>query len=196
MTAPTLALPAGGHSKPRHVLNLAVLLAGSASAMVIVALAAVYMNLRALNPEWPLGEAELDNYLGSTLSITGLLSVLFIEWGFYAMRRGNRRQAMAGVSFALVVGVAFLNLLWYLFRELHFGVADSSYATIVYALLTAAAVNAAIGLVFLAVGLARALGRQVPGHDPELIRAAGWYWDYVIASWLVVFVALYMFQHK
>ncbi len=196
MTAPVLALPAAGHDKPRHSLNLVTLLVAAGTAMVFVALGAAYMNLRALNPEWPQGEAELDNYLGSTLSLTGLLSMLFIEWGFYALKRGNRRQAVTGVVFTMVVGFAFLNLLWYLFRELHFGVADSPYATLVYALLTAAALNAFIGLLFLGVALSRTMGRQVAAHDPELIRAAGWYWHYVILTWLIVFVALYMFQHK
>ena len=196
MTAPMLALPAAGHDKPRHVLNLTVLLVGAATAMVFVALFASYMNLRALHPEWPVGHSSLDNYLGVTLSLTGILAVLFVEWGVYAMRRGNRRQALAGVSFTIVVGVAFLNLLWYLVRELGFGVSDNAYTTLVYAFLAAAALNAAIGIGFLGVALARALGRQVPAHDPELIRGAAWYWDYVVITWLVVFVALYMFQHK
>lgn len=196
MTSPTLALPAAGHDRPRHVLNLAVLLVGASTAMVFLALFAAYMNMRALYAEWPLDHAALDNYLGVMLAGTGLLSVLFSEWGVYSIRRGNRRQALTGVAFTVVLGLAFLNLLWYLVRELGFGVADSPYATLVYAFLAAAAVNAAIGVAFLGIAWARTLGRQVPANDPELVRAAAWYWNYVTVTWIVVFTALYMFQHK
>jgi heme/copper-type cytochrome/quinol oxidase subunit 3 len=196
MAAPTLALPAAGHDKPKHVLNLTALLAGAGSAMVFVALFAGYMNARSLSDEWPLGEVRLDNYIGTTLTVTLFLSVAFAEWGAYAMKRGNRRQGLTGAAFAMLMGVAYLNLLWYLFRVLGFGPADNAFATLSYGLLAAAMVNGLAGFVFLGVAYARGLGRQVPAKNPELLRAAAWYWDYVAVAWLFVFIALYLFQNK
>lgn len=199
MAAPTttmLGLPPGGRGRPSNLLSLSTLLAGVAELMVIGGLVAAYLNVRGLALRWPPKGVDLDNYLGTTLTITVALSAITAEWAVYALRRGNRRQSLSALALTLALGAAFLNLLWYIGTQLGFGPADGSYALLVYALLIAVGIIAALGVAFLLVALARTLGDQVTPGDPAVTRAAAWHWHVVSVAWLLVFMALYLLQHR
>jgi cytochrome c oxidase subunit 3 len=191
-----LALPPAGRDRPANLLTAATLIAGAAELMVIGGLVAAYLNVRGLADRWPPKGVSLDNYLGTTLLITLGLTVITVEWAVYALRRGNRRQALSATALTAGLGLAFVNLLWYVGTQLGFGPADNSYAVLVYAQLIAVGVIAVIGLGFLLVALARSLGGQVSPGDPAVLRAAAWHWHVVSAAWLLVFTALYLLQHR
>ncbi len=198
MTAPTtmLGLPPAGRGRPVNLLSVTTLLAGVAELMLVGALVAAYLNVRALAQHWPAEGAELDNYLGTTATITLALSMVTAEWAVYALRMGNRRQALSALTLTAGLGAAFINLLWYVGTQLHFGPADHSYAVLVYALLIAVGVVAAIGIGFLLVAVARTVGGQVSAGDPAVVRAAAWHWHVVTTAWLLVFLALYILQNR
>ena len=197
MTAPTmLALPAGDRDRPAHSLTVAALLAGVGELAVVGALVAAYLNVRGLLDRWPPRGVELDNYLGTTLFLTVMISVLTVEWAVFALRRDNRRQAMSSIAITVGLGVAFVNLLWYTATQFHFGPADSSYAVLAYALVIAVGIVAVIGIAFLLVAFARVAGGQVTPGNPSVLRAAAWHWHVVVAAWLLAFLALYVLQHR
>jgi heme/copper-type cytochrome/quinol oxidase subunit 3 len=195
-TSTMLGLPAGGRGRPANVLSVATLLAGVAELMTIGALVAAYLNVRGLALRWPPKGVSLDNYLGTTLTITMALSAITAEWAVYSMRRGNRRQSLSALILTLTFGVAFLNLLWYIGTQLGFGPADGSYGVLVYALLIGVGVIGALGIAFLLVALFRTVGGQVTPADPSVTRAAAWHWHVVVLAWLLVFMALYLLQHR
>lgn len=196
MSTEQLALPAGGPPREQHVLNLGTLLLGGAGAMVFAGIVAAYLQLRGVAAEWPPKDVELDNYIGVTLFLTALLSTVTVEWAPYALKRGNQRQTLWALALSLGLGFAFLNMLWYLATQLGFGVGDHAYGTVVYAAILATGVQVVIGLGYLLVALVRTAGHQVVPGDHQLVRAAGWYWQWVNVCWLVVFMALYVLQHR
>jgi cytochrome c oxidase subunit 3 len=191
-----LALPPAGRGKPTNLLSVATLLAGVAELMTIGALVAAYLNVRALASQWPAKGVDLDNYLGTMLLVTIALSMITAEWAVYSLRHGNRRQALSGLAITIGMGAAFLNLLWYLGTQLHFGPADNSYAVLAYALLIAVGTIAALGIGFLLVALARTVGGQATAGEPAVVRAATWHWHAVSVGWLLVFMALFLLQHR
>ena len=195
-TSTMLGLPAGDRDRPAHVLTVATLMAGVAELSLVGALVAAYLNVRGLLSPWPPKGVELDNYLGTTLFLTVMISVVTVEWSVYALRRGNRRQALNATGITIGLGVAFVNLLWYTATQFHFGAADHSYAVIAYALLISVGVIAVVGMAFLLVALARTAGGQVTARDPALLRAAAWHWHVVVAAWLLAFLALYVLQNR
>ena len=194
--APQLALPSGERERVRDVLNLGTFLLGTAVLMVFGALFASYFHLRAVTEDWPPGRIELDNYMGVTLFLTGLLSSVTAEWGPYAIKRANRRQALWAMGLTVAFGISFINLLWFVGNGLGFGPGDHAYGAIVTATIITTGVNAAIGVGFVLVALLRTSGHQVHPGDHELVRAASWYWEFVVLSWTIAFVALYLFQNK
>jgi cytochrome c oxidase subunit 3 len=191
-----LALPSGVRSRPAHVLNLGTLLLGGAGAMVFAGLLAAYLELRGVAATWPPGKSALDNYLGVTLLLTAVLSAFTVEWAPYSIKRGNRRQTLWALTLTLGLGLAFVNLLWYLGTQLGFGIADSGYATIVYAAILATGAQVAVGLSYVVIALVRTAGHQVVPGDHQLVRAAAWYWQWVNVCWLVTFTGLYVLQHR
>jgi cytochrome c oxidase subunit III len=195
-TGTLLALPSGDRARPARLLTLTVLVAGVAEIMTMAALVAGYFNMRHLAFRWPAKGAHLDNYLGTTLTITLILSTITAQWAVYALRQDNRRQALTGLAVTLGLGAAFLNLLTYVGTQLHFGASSSAYAVMVCALLITTAVMVVGGLVFIAVAIVRTLGGQSTVRDPDLVRAAAWHWHVVGVAWLLAFVALYAFQNR
>jgi cytochrome c oxidase subunit III len=196
MSTEQLALPAAGRPRHSHVLNLGVLLLGGAGAMVFAGLAAAYVQVRAVAGDWPPPDVEIDNYLGVTLLITALLSAATAEWAPYAIKRGNRRQALWGLLLTIGMGLSFLNLLSYLGSRLGYGVAEHAFGTVVIASLIAMAVQVVIGIGFNVVALARTGGHQAVTGDHQLVRSAAWYWQWVNVSWLIVFVFLFVLHQR
>lgn len=194
-TAP-LGLPAGGRDRPANVLTIVTLMAGVAELTVMGALVAAYLNVRGLLSPWPPEGVDLDNYLGTTLFITAVLSVVTVEWAVFALRHGNRRQALAATGITIGLGGALLNLLWYTGTQLHFGPADHSHAVLAYAMLIAVGVIAALSIAYLLVALVRTAGGQVTPGDSSLLRAAAWHWHVVVVAWSLAFLALYVLQHR
>ena len=191
-----LALPAAGHSRPKNLVNLAMLLLGAATLVGFVALFAVYFDARALAKTWPPKGVKIDNYPGSMLVITMLMSALTAEWAAFALRKGNRSQSITAMVLTAIFALSSLNLVWYVGNRLGFGPGTHPYGTIFWALLIAIGVHIFLGLMVLVVALTRTLAHQVTSGDPELARAATWYWHFVVVSFTLAFFALYVFQHK
>ena len=191
-----LALPSGDRDRPKNLASITALLAGLGELMMVGGLVAAYLNVRGLAGRWPPKGASLDNYMGTMLFLTLMLSMITVEWGVYAVRHDNRRQGLSALALTVGFGFAFINLLWYVGTQLHFGPADHSYGVLVYALLIAPGVIAAIGIGFLVVAIARIVGGQVTPGNPEVVRAAAWHWHVVTGAWLLAFLALYILQHR
>ena len=189
-----LALPPAGHDRPRGVINAGAFLLGVANTMVLGGLFAVYLHLRHLADEWP--PFEFDNYLGGTLFVTMALSAVTVEWFAWGVRTNNRRQALWAGAMTLGFGLAFLNLLWYALAQAGFGPADGTFGPIFFSLAVGAGITAAIGFVFVLAALLRTAGHQVRAGDDDVVRAAAWYWQFVVVSWIVAGAAIYIFQNK
>lgn len=190
----TLALPPATQDRPRRVLNTGAFLAGLANVMVVGGLFAAYIQVRHVSAEWP--PLKIDNYLGGTLVVTVLLSAITAEWFAWGVRTGNRRQTLVGGSMTLGFGLAFGNLVWYALAQANFGPGTSAYGTLFFAILLVSAVIAATGFAFVLVALVRFAGNQVTTSDTDGARAAAIYWHFVVLSWLLAALAVYVFQHK
>ena len=133
----TPALPSGAPPRPRNVATLGVLILATGGVMAFAALVAAYRALQHAGPLPPKG-VKLDNYLGVMATLTMLLSVPLVEWGWTAVRREQRRQAITALGLTIAMGVAFIDLDWYLVSRLGFGVA-TPYGTVFYAMVAGSA---------------------------------------------------------
>jgi heme/copper-type cytochrome/quinol oxidase subunit 3 len=179
---PTHALPAGGGDRPRNILTLASLLAGSSGLVFFAALMGAYLHLRSRIEHFHPEDAHLDQYLGNMLVITVLLATVTAEWGHSAVRRGVRRQASAAYGITVGLGAAFLVLLWHTGAQAGYGPTSHEYGLVVTTMAVAMGVLVAIGIGFAALTLFRAAGGQVTAYDPDQARAAAWYWHFTAAA--------------
>jgi heme/copper-type cytochrome/quinol oxidase subunit 3 len=157
--------------------------------MAFASLVAAYRALQHATPLPPKG-VKLDNYLGVMTTLTLVLSVPLVEWAWSAVRRDERRQAIAALCLTIGMGVAFVDLDWYLVSRLGFGVA-TPYGTVFYAMVILAGINAGVGILLLIGALLRVIGGQATAMEPEPVRVAAWYWDFVVLAWVVVALTLY-----
>jgi cytochrome c oxidase subunit 3 len=198
MSAPgaPLALGPGTRARPRNVLNLTVLMVVTGGLVLFAALIGAYAAVNRGSGTWPPKGVSLDNYVGTMLSLTAIMSAVTVEWACYAVKRDDPAQAAWGLGATLGLGLAFLNLLWFLGRNVHFGPGSTAvgpYAGLFFAMITAAGAVAVLGAAALAMALARTLGGQMTSSHREVVRAVAWYWDFVVVAWIAVYATLWLF---
>lgn len=170
MAAP-LALTAGARrEEPKQTAVLAVLLLVGSSVMFIGGLVAAWVNVKGLSPTWPPKDVEaLDHYPGAMMLTTALMASVTAEWGVWAVRRSERRQAVAALGTTIGLALAFVNGIWYIGSHLGAGPGESAYAAMFHAFVVATIVLGLAGIVALAVALGRVLASQVDVADPEAL---------------------------
>ena len=137
MTAPAapLALGSGVRPRPRNVLNLTVLMVVTGGLALFAALIGAYSALSGPPGRGHRSGVALDDYVGSMLSITAVMSAVTVEWACYAVKRDDPAQATWGLGLTFGFGLAFLDLLWFLGRNVHFGPGDAKVGPYAVALL-------------------------------------------------------------
>jgi heme/copper-type cytochrome/quinol oxidase subunit 3 len=107
------------------------------------------------------------------------------------MRLGNRRYASTGFGFAAFMGVAALNLIWFLGTDAKLPVDTGAYTVLFYALLATAVLVVVVGLVASLAGLARVLGGQATARQPQYALASAWGQHLALAAWLGIYATAY-----
>jgi heme/copper-type cytochrome/quinol oxidase subunit 3 len=199
MTAPLapLALPPGGPTRSRNLLNITTLMVVTGGLTLFFALIGVYFALGNAAAQWPPKGVTLDDYIGSMLTITALMSAVTVEWACYAIKRDDHAQASWGLVLTAAFGLAFLDLLWFLGRSVNFGPGDvkvGPFAVVFFALIVASGLVTLLGVVAVVLTVLRTLGRQMTAGNHEMLRAVAWYWDFVVAAWISVYAAMWLLR--
>jgi heme/copper-type cytochrome/quinol oxidase subunit 3 len=190
-----LALPPAGRERPRNLMNLAVLLLISGGLMLFGGLIAAYAHVAQLNRPWPPPGVKIDNYYGSMLSITAIMSAITMEWAVWSIKRDERRQAFGALGLSVGLALAFLNLLWFLGRKAGFSPGHSAFSVLFFALISAAGAVAIVGLVGMMMVLGRTIARQAGPGRTEVARVVGWYWEFVVVAWIAVYATVWVFTN-
>jgi heme/copper-type cytochrome/quinol oxidase subunit 3 len=202
MTAPVapapLALPPAGRTRPANAINLTVLMVVTGGIGLFAALIGAYAALghSTAAAQWPPSGVTIDDYVGSMLTITVLMSAVTVEWACYAITRDDPAQATWGLLLTAGFGLAFLDLLWFLGRKVNFGPGSTKigpFAVVFFALIVAVGFVALLGVVAVLLALSRTLGRQMNAANHEMVRAVAWYWDFVVVAWIAVFATIWLF---
>ncbi len=186
MAEPTLALPAAGGDRRRPTLSLGILLASAAGIMLFGTLAATYLHLRSLLERWPPEGVSIDQYIGNMTMITMVMSAVTMEWARFALRKGERRQAIAGLGLTLGLGVAVVNLISYAVGQSRFDAASHPYGLVVTAMVVLLAISVTMGVALTTMTLLRVAGRQVSAAEPQQMHATAWYWQFTLVASTVV----------
>jgi heme/copper-type cytochrome/quinol oxidase subunit 3 len=197
MAAPQLALPAAGTTGTnaearRSTLPLAVLAAGAGVLTLVGGLVAAYLALKAAPGAFIPKEAKPDNYTASTLTLTAVMAMVTMEWGIYGIKKGFRGQALFAYGISTLLGVAFLNALYYLLTKLPIEVASSAYAGVVTAMLAVAFGIAVIGLFAIVLTGLRTAGHQLTTDNLHVARAGALVWHIAAVAWVAVYYTIYV----
>ncbi len=190
----TTADPAGRTGVPGLAGAIALGVAGS---MFMTAVGAAYFGIR--NKEEAFVPDKMDFWGGPTYGavmamFTWIIGSLACEWAMQAVGQTVRRWSLMAWGLAAFMAVAALNLQWTLVDELGFGVADTTYSTLVYALFIASGVMTLAALVAALVGFARTTGGHITGENPHVGRACAVIYHLGLLSWLGTFGLIYLYK--
>jgi heme/copper-type cytochrome/quinol oxidase subunit 3 len=151
-----------------------------------------YYFLAIFDPEWPRGEPP-NLWLALPMLAVLLLSSIVLHRGERVLKRGDEVRARLAVSGTLVLGVAFVVLQIFEYRERlrTLSPQSSAYGSIFYAITSFHAAHLALGLLMLlyVLVLPRLEPTQQPPHRP--LHNTALYWHFVDLVWVVIVGLLY-----
>lgn len=152
-----------------------------------------------VNPEFagastwpPLGIAPEDPW-GTPLFATIILVVsgVFAAAAHNMFLLGRRVEAAVLLGIAVVYGAIFLGLQVREFLNASFAYTDGSYASLFFLAVGFHGVHVFIGATLLLIAALRILGTSFQPRHHFGLEASIWYWHFVDAVWLLLFLVFY-----
>lgn len=198
MHATDEALPISHREAGMPTPLVGMLLFIASEVMFFGGLFAAYFNARAVYVgEWgpPAGAPELE-ILPIALPITIILlaSSFTMQFGVWAIRRGDQRAMRNWTMLTLVLGVTFLIGQIYDYTTLGFGVSDGAFGTVFYTLTGFHGAHVFGGAVGLTILAARASQGQFSKQNHVAVEAISFYWHFVDVVWIALFSTLYFLR--
>ena len=177
---------------------LGMLLFIASEVMFFGGLFAAYFNARVSVPAgtWgpPEGAHELDIVLAGVLTALLLASSFTMQFGVWAIRRGDTGKLRMWTAITLLLGVLFLGGQLYDYSQLGFGIADGVFGTTFYTLTGFHGAHVFGGTVGLTIILARTLRGQFSAQNHVAVEAVSMYWHFVDVVWIAVFTTIYFLR--
>ena len=160
---------------------------------------AAYFNARAsVGPsEWhpPAGAHELEMLpIALPLTLVLVASSFTMQFGVWAIRRGDQGAMRTWTAVTLILGIAFLIGQLYDYSILGFGISDGVFGTTFYTLTGFHGAHVFGGTVGLTILLARAMQGQFSARNHVAVEAVSMYWHFVDVVWIALFTTLYILK--
>jgi len=172
-----------------------LLFIASETALFLVLLAAYFYVRIHSDGHWPQGDIEKPKLLRPALMtvflIAGSAPVYLAE---QAAKRGLQTRLRLALAATFVLGAAFVGLqVWDFSASLdRFGPQKNAYASLLYTIVGLHGTHVALGLVLVCwTFLWALLGRFTPERNLAIQNVA-LYWHFLSASWVVLFLTLYL----
>jgi cytochrome c oxidase subunit III len=191
--AAALAHGASGMSTPL----VGMLLFIASEVMFFGGLFAAYFSARAAVAPgaWhPPEPGHLDLPLAAVLTAILVASSFTMQFGVWAIRRGDVGKLRLWTAITLGLGIVFLAGQLYDYSQLGFGLADSSFGTVFYTLTGFHGAHVFGGTVGLTIVLARAMRGQFSARNHVGVEAVSIYWHFVDVVWIGVFSTIYLLR--
>ena len=126
----------------------------------------------------PLGIQTLNAFEVPLLNtVILLLSGATVTWAHHAIVAGNRREAILGLLFTVMLGIIFTALQLFEYIDAPFNISDGIYGTTFYLATGFHGFHVMIGTIFLAVCLIRLINHHFTREHHFGFEAAAWYWQ-------------------
>ncbi len=187
------ALAHGASGMPTPMVGMLLFIASEV--MFFGGLFATYFNARAMAGQgnWhPPEGGHLDLPLAAVLTVILVASSFTMQFGVWAIRRGDTGKLRLWTAITLGLGVLFLAGQLYDYSQLGFGISDSSFGTVFYTLTGFHGAHVFGGAVGLTIILARTLRGQFSARNHVAVEAVSVYWHFVDVVWIAVFSTIYL----
>ena len=191
--AATSALTASAPNRAGNSVYAATIAVGASVLMGVGGLGAAYLATRyPSSADFVDPKMKFNNYAGVVTVGSLLLASFAAGWAATSSRIGQRRWASTGFGLSALIGLAALNLVWFVGQNLGFGVNSSAYSVLVYALLITGGLTIAGGVFSSIAGFASSFGGHASASSPSVARAAAWGQHIATMSWIFVFALIFL----
>jgi cytochrome c oxidase subunit 3 len=206
MTSTTPTMPAAPSEQHEplitHATGMSTALVGmllfiASEVMFFGGLFATYFNARAsVGPgNWhPPEGGHLDVPLAAVLTAILVASSFTMQFGVWAIRRGDNGALRMWTGITLALGVLFLAGQLYDYSQLGFGIGDGVFGTTFYTLTGFHGAHVFGGVVGLTIIMARTLRGQFSARNHIAVEAVSMYWHFVDVVWIAVFTTIYILR--
>jgi cytochrome c oxidase subunit 3 len=171
--------------------KLGLVMALATESVFFATLIAAYVALRA-QTGWPI-DRSISN-LAAPIVNTGIL--LVSTWtatqSHLNIRKGNSTALQNWLVITLLLGLLFVAGQIYDFKHAGMKVNDQAFGGVFFTLMTFHALHVLAGVVILALNTVRSHWGDFTQQRHTAIEIGTWFWYYVAAVWVVLFVALYI----
>ena len=181
-----------------NLMMVGTFLAIAAGTMLIGSLLAGWLAARDValtaGSPWLREGVTIPNMAVAVTYLTLLMSSFTAQWAVYAARIEDRKNLYVALGITLLLGLAFLNGLSFVFDQLGLeagmtDVATHTYAvTVTHLLLVLAAI-----VLFVVMGF-RALTGQVSARRLELVASAAAFWHFTVLAGAAVYLVVFFFE--
>jgi cytochrome c oxidase subunit 3 len=186
-------LPGPVPGRPRRgTSTIGALLFVTADAMVLAAVVAVYLGIKEGSTTWPPSDVSVSTYLPTMITITALMSGFSVQWGIFAARRNDGRNATMALILTLFFGLAVANLEWLTFVRSGFGFNDHAYGTLFDILTGYHLLHLLMAIVVVLVLAFRTMAGHFTDDRHDALRAGAVFWQYTNVVWFVVVTVLFL----
>jgi cytochrome c oxidase subunit III len=141
----------------------------------------------------PQGILTFDPYSLPLLNTLILLtSGCTVTWAHHALREGDRKGLIQGLTLTVALGLLFTAVQAYEYAHAPYGFDQTVFASTFFMATGFHGFHVIVGTTFLLVCLIRSIrGHFTPDHHFGF-EAAAWYWHFVDVVWLFLFIFVYI----
>ncbi|HEY9345218.1 MAG TPA: cytochrome c oxidase subunit 3 [Inquilinus sp.] len=155
--------------------------------------ASQYARVAATGGVWPpKGITPVDAFhFPLLMTLVLLLSGCTVTWAHHEIVEGHMKQAAKALGITVLLGAIFTCIQVWEYTHSEFGFSDGVFASTFYMATGFHGFHVLVGTIFLAVCWFRTARGDFTKDSHFGFEAAAWYWHFVDAVWLFLFVAIY-----
>lgn len=195
-----IALPPAPAPAPRRQLLLGTAIAGSAAAMMVAGMLAIWWRFREASPlregndkmiaDWQPESVHIPMVLANVILFTLVMSCLMAQYAVYAAKRRDRTNTILGLGVTGLTGLAAINGQAALWGRTNVGIAEGRWQLMFFVVTGTFMALLIVGIIYTLVAVFRYLGGRTA--EVEVVSAHAVYWYILtaifIAVWFVVYV--------
>jgi cytochrome c oxidase subunit 3/cytochrome o ubiquinol oxidase subunit 3 len=199
MNQPATTLPVPPPISPERTLNpaqwgmVSFLLSEVAFFSTLIVTYVTFMGKDTVGPT-PAEALSLPLVIASTICL--LSSSIVIHLAERSLERGQQRAFCYLLAVTIALGIAFLLGTAVEWRDLindhQLTIGRNLFGTTYYTLVGFHGLHVAAGVVAMLIVLALSIGREVTAQHALGVEMVAWYWHFVDAVWIVVFLVVYV----
>jgi cytochrome c oxidase subunit 3 len=176
----------------RVMVGLIVFLASEVMLFGAFFTAFFYIRYQGTYPTYPPLPYDIPKTLTGINTSILVSSSFTMHWALVSVKRNNRLGLILGLFFTLVLGLTFLGIQIYEYRDIGFTPESGAFASTFFCLTGLHGAHVFLGTTLLAIALVRSLRGHYSSEAHMGVELTGIYWHFVDFVWVILFAVVYL----